>query len=237
MSESTSFVIVARQKALQRQMETLAHNMANQGTTAYQADYLTFKEFVHDQSKVSYVTTNHMIRDLTPGSLEPTKSPLDVAIQGEGYFVIETPDGPRYTRNGHFSTNQDGALVNGQGLPVQGDGGEIVIPPGTHEIIISKDGKISDGLNELGRINVVKFQNPQDMIKEGNGLMRTTQDPEPADAVAVIQGTLEGSNVSPIITMTDLMQVTNDYAHNQRMWDMEHDRIRKSLGKLSGNDI
>ena len=150
MSNSV-YVTLSQQMVLRRQMDIIANNIANSSTTAFKSEQPLFEEFLvktADGRTVSYVNDFGTIRDLDEGAFAPTSSPFDLAMHGQGYFVIDTPDGDRYTRNGHFITNEESVLVTTSGNPVLDvDGNAIVIDPTAIPFTISTDGTIS---GELG---------------------------------------------------------------------------------------
>src|SRR6056297_1805926 len=131
--DNTSYVALSRQLTLERQMSVVAGNIANMNTAGYKTEHLLFEEVLERAGKpgrVAFVQDVGLIRDLGPGALETTGNPLDLAINGEGYFTVETENGARYTRGGHFSLNGEGAVVTSGGHPLLDAGGApIQLPP------------------------------------------------------------------------------------------------------------
>src|SRR5262249_14205689 len=143
-------------------------------------------------SRALGVTTGGML-DFSTGALRQTGRSLDVALTGDGFFVVQTPRGERYTRDGSFTLDAAGQLVTAHGDLVIGDGGPITIRPG--EVSVSEDGRITVAGQEMGRLKLVRFQEPRSaLLKEGDSLFAATGSERPQEAtIPVQQGTLESS--------------------------------------------
>ena len=131
--ETSTYIALSRQMALRRELDIVAHNIANAETPAYKAERMIFREFLAKpefREKLSFVQDIGLSRDLSEGPLATTGNPLDLAISGDGYFVIETALGDRYTRHGRFQLDAEGQLVTGTGDVVQSDAGAIQVDPG-----------------------------------------------------------------------------------------------------------
>ncbi len=235
--ENPSYIALSRQNALQRQMEVVANNVANMNTTGFKQQRVLFTEVLerpamHEQ--VSFVQDRAVVRDLAPGGVVHTANPMDVALNGPGYFTVDTASGRRYTRNGAFGLNDQRQLVDGGGLPVLSDNGQpITIPQGTGSLEITSEGTVSTELGPVGRLNVVTFKNEQQMLEVGNGLYASDEQPQPAPPeTKVAQGALEQSNVKPVLEMTQMIEINRQYQQNQRMIENEHDRIRGVIQRL-----
>lgn len=235
--ESTSVIALSRANALQRQMDIVANNVANMSTTGFKSEQPLFIEYVTRPSpgeKYSMVQDYSTLRDLSAGPLTSTGNPLDVAIEGDGYFTVDTADGHRYTRDGNFSMNDQRELVTSGGLPVLDDtGNTISIPVNARDIRITAEGNIFSETAQIGKIGVVKFDNQQFMTQLGNGLYQTDQKPQADDEARIRQGFLEGSNVRPIVEMTNMIQVNREYQIIQNLLKNEHDMLRNAYSKLS----
>lgn len=235
--ENAGYIALSRQVALGRQLEVIANNMANASTPAYKAQSMQFNEYLiraDEGAPLSFVEDAGVSRDWTPGTLRPTGNPLDLAINGDGYFVVNTPDGDRYTRNGRFALDAAGQIVTGDGNPVVGDGGPIIVPTEDVNVAIAADGTVSTENGTLGKIRIVRFPEPQALTAVGAGLYQTDASPEPDAASRISQGMVEDSNVQPIIEMTNLIQVTRDYEAAQKMIDAEHERQLRAIANLVG---
>lgn len=234
--DNSSYIALSRQRAISNEMTLIANNIANANTTGFKREALVFQEFVqkpsHDSHRVSYAYDVGTARDIRDGSLQSTGNSLDVALTGSGYFTVETPAGPRYTRNGHFQLNADSQLVNSSGHPVLSNGSPITIPSDQGSINIATDGTISNGAGELGKLDVVNFENPRDLKKAAGGLYVTNQEPQAAENYKVTQGMLEESNVEPILEITRMLQVQRDYGSIQKLTKSEDDRLKKAIERL-----
>lgn len=149
--------------------------------------------------------------DWAPGLIANTGRDLDVAIDGRGFFVIETPAGERYTRAGDFRKRVDGVLTTAQGEPVLGDAGEIRLPNGP--VSIAADGTIRSGATQVGRLQVVEFASERDLIRESGARFKAlpgTAAPQPVE-FQLVSGALEQSNVSVVDRMAKLTELTRNF--------------------------
>lgn len=157
--------------------------------------------------------------DFTQGVLSQTGNPLDVALTGDGFFVVEGPNGPLYTRSGAFMLNAEQQLVTADGLPVTGQSGAIQVPLGAsvQRLEISSDGTIRSGREEVGRLKIVKFDNPQLLESVGASLFEAPAQAQPGASTAqVIQGSRELSNVSAVSELVNLIAAQRHYEASQR---------------------
>ena len=142
------------------------------------------------------------IRDLKPGPLAPTSNPLDLALPGEGYFVIETDEGDRYTRAGNFTLDESGRIVTSQGQALLSDSGApLTIPTGTSSITVARDGTVSADNGRIGRVDVVVFENEQTLLKLENGLYDANgEEAIPAEDTEIVQAAFSQSAHIPAVT-------------------------------------
>lgn len=231
--ETPWLIGLSRQVALRREMDVVANNVANMNTPGYKAERMQFAEYlVRPQKNVplSFVEDKGMIRDLTEGPMSKTGNPFDLAVSGDGYFIVGTDAGDRYTRSGRFQLDADGQITNHLGQPVLSAGGQpIVIPPGTRDVSITPDGTVSADTEVVGTVGVVRFENQREMKREANNLYASEEAPQPADKSRVLQGMLEESNVNAVQEMTTMIGVHRAYASNQNMLQEEHDRMRRAI--------
>ncbi len=236
--ESPWLIAISYQAALRREMDAVANNMANMNTPAYKAERMMFAEYLVRPQKnapMSFVQDKGMMRDLREGPLTKTGNPLDLALTGDGYFVIDTGQGERYTRSGRFQLDADGQITNQLGQRVLSAAGQpIIVPPGTANISIAPDGTVSAGTEVIGTIGIVAFDNPRGLKREANNLYVSDAAPRPAEGTHVMQGMLEESNVNPIEEMTKMIEIHRAYASNQRLLQDEHDRMRRAIGQIVG---
>jgi flagellar basal-body rod protein FlgF len=234
--ESTAHIALSRQMVLGRQLEVIAHNVANVTASGFKAETLLLEPVAVDagrRQRLAFVQDVGMVRDLDPGPITATGNPLDLAIEGPGYFTIETAEGVRYGRSGQFRLNEEGELATPDGDPVLDDGGAtLALPVDAGPIAIAADGTVSSGAGVVGRIELVTFEDQQRLRKVGNGLYRADQPPQPAPAAHLVQGALEGSNVAPIIEMTRMMATVRAYQGTQRLLDTHHELQRRAIERM-----
>ncbi len=240
--ENTVFVSLSHQMALKRQMEIIANNIANQSTNSFKSEKALFEEYLLPTSggkEVSYVQDYGTLRNTEEGTFQTTNNSFDMAIHGRGYFVLETPFGNRFTRNGHFQRNQESELVTTDGRKVLDDQNDaIVIDPALGEFSVSPDGTIATSAGPIARLQIVEFENEQKMRKVAAGVYRTDERPVDEDEMnsTVLQYTIEASNVKPILEMTNMIYVQRSYSSSQRVSQTDHEIQRKMIGKLGGAD-
>jgi flagellar basal-body rod protein FlgF len=231
--ESTAYIALSRQMVLRRDMDIIANNIANMTTSGFKAEAMLLEPVTVDAGqgqRLAFVQDVGVVRDLRPGPLTTTGNPLDLAIEGSGYFVVGTAGGIRYGRSGHFRLDELGALVTADGEPVLDDGGApLNLPPNAGEVTVAADGTVSDADGVVGRLDLVTFADEQRLRKVGGGLYRADQTPQPAADARVVQGALEGSNVQPIVEMTEMMATVRAYEGAQRVLDTHHDLQRQAI--------
>jgi flagellar basal-body rod protein FlgF len=246
--ENSIYIGLSKQVALRNQMNVIANNVANMSTPGYRAQNMVFSEYLNKspsnpkvpvKDDISQVLDVGHYQNTAAGSMSQTGNPTDVALNGSGYFGIQTNDGVMYTRAGNFQLNVNGELVTGAGnLVADTGGGTITVPDDSTEIRIDSKGVISNQDGELGQLMIVEFENEQELEAEGNGLYRAPEGTvfaEAAQTVAV-QGMLEGSNVNPILEMTRMIDVLRTYQSTQKMLQDEHERqqgMLERIGKVS----
>jgi flagellar basal-body rod protein FlgF len=236
--QNASYIALSWQSALKRKLDVTANNIANTNTAGFKGDELVFQKLLAGKTtpegKLAYVTDVGTATDFRAGSFSNTGAPLDLAIEGDGFFPVQTPDGVRYTRNGQFSLSGDGTIVSNSGYPLLANGSPIRVPAGAKEILVTPEGSISTDQGNIGKIVVQRFDAPQNLVKEGNGLFKapTGTDPKTAELARVLQGMKEESNVNAVVAMTDLLEVSKAYTTIQKLMDTEHERLRSAISKL-----
>lgn len=239
--ENAAYVGLSRQAALRSEMNIIANNLANVNTPGYRGEKMVFNEFLERTTpgdRLSFVEDVGLARDLREGPINTTGNPMDVAINGLGFFAVDTPQGARYTRAGRFELNQQNQLVTADGHTLQGvGGGAITIPPEGGEISIAGDGTISNDNGVLGRIRVVGFDDERQMKRGAGGLYSTDQEPVDRPDANVMQGALEGSNVEAIMEISRMMEVLRQHQSVARFLQDDHDRqqrVIRTLGQEGG---
>lgn len=224
------------QTVLSRQMEIIADNIANISTPGFKAEMMAVipeGDGVAPKDELMAVPLG-LVRDVRAGDFNHTGNSLDLAIKGEGFFVVETPNGERYTRNGRFQLDGDGRIVNSNGYPLLGDGGgAITVPAGSGTLSISRDGTISTDAGNIGTIGIVTFANQRTLQRADGGLFIANEPPLPAEEAEVIQGSIENSNVKAVVQITDMIRVMRSYQQAQRIVDSENERVTRAIRSLT----
>jgi flagellar basal-body rod protein FlgF len=244
MMENALLIGVSRQNALRRELDVIANNMANVTTNGFKARSSRFNEFLMPKAsmetfqstdrKLSYVIDAGTPIDLSSGAIERTGNPLDVAIKGQGFLVVQAPQGERYTRNGSMALSPQGQLVTLDGHLVQGENGPITIGPTETGISIAPDGTVTTSQGQRGRIRIVQFQNVQELRNDGANLFSTDEAPQPAGLAARIEaGTVERSNVRPVIEMSRMIEVNRSYASVSSMIGRIDELRRSAISRLA----
>lgn len=241
--ENSGYIALAHQNALWRRMDVVANNIANMNTPGYKGEELMFTEYLTRSLNTDSAFKDRIVfprdigiaRDLTEGAWQATGSQFDVAIGGEGFFVVETAAGPMYTRNGHFRLNEDGQIVGANGNAVLSTTGQpFFVAPNESRITITEDGTVSTENAVLGRMRVVTFEDPQNMRKEAGSLFYTDQEPQDLATPKLHQGVLEGSNVNAVVEMTQMIEINRSYTNAQKVIEQEHERQRRAMEAFRG---
>jgi flagellar basal-body rod protein FlgF len=240
--ENAAYVGLSRQMTLRRELDVVANNIANADTSGFKVEQLLVGVEVGERARnafirpgVSFVLDNGVGRDYGQGALEQTGRTLDFAIEGEGaFFKLQDGAGEAYTRDGAFTVDAGGRLTTQGGVPVLGDGGEIILNPELGEPSVGADGTISQNGELVGRLSVVRFDALGALEKGGDGLYRNASNATAQDApdVLVRQGMLEGSNVNPILEITNLIEIQRAYESVSKMIENANDLSRRAVERL-----
>lgn len=242
MIQNAQLIGLSRQMALQRQMDVLANNMANINSTGFKAEVILFEEYImpvaadrtfpRGDQPLSYVHDWATMHDLQAGSITQTGNPLDLALSGEGFFAIATPEGERWTRNGVFEVNSEGILVTQNGYPVlSSTGDQIRFEAEETDITITADGQITSSAGNKGVLRVVEFENAQELTRAGD-TMFAGGTPHDAEATFVVQGAVERSNVSGISEMAEMIRVTRAYTSLADLMNKQDELRRTAIQRL-----
>jgi len=229
--DNPTYATLTRQTGLMKELQIVANNIANASTTGFQAEGIIFSEYVsavgNDFDSLSMAAGKVRETSHTQGALAQTGGPFDLAIEGDGYFLIETAAGERLTRAGSFTPNSEGDLVTMDGNRVLDAGGApVFIPQGAGQIAIAPDGTISAGGAPVGQIGLVSPTDPTQMVREGSVLFDAQGGFEAAEGGRMLQGFLENSNVNPIVQISRMIEVQRAYELGQSFLDKEDERIR-----------
>jgi flagellar basal-body rod protein FlgF len=240
--DNALYVGLSRQMTLRRQLDIVANNIANADTTGFKAEQPLVRTEPKSPARaadgpnpIKFVIDSGLARDFSQGSLQATNATFDLAIDGPGFFRIQTPGGDRFTRDGHFRLDDTGRIVTQSGQPVLNAGGaEVIIDPTRGPVEIARDGTISQGVEQVGRLGVVIFDDLSTLEKVGDNQFRNTSNaqPQPAAGSLIRQGMLEGSNVNPILQVTEMIEVTRAYESLARMMENTQELSRRSVERL-----
>lgn len=232
---------LSRQIVLARALDVAANNIANQTTTGFKAERVNFREYVAliqtpegGDPAVSLAYDADSYTDFAAGGLEATHAPLDFAIDGGGFFAVQTDAGLRYTRDGHFGLNSFGELVNRDGAQVLDEGGApIVIDPEEGPLVMSREGELQQEGTPIAKLGVFTFEDRRSLRKAGANLFAADFDTlTPAQAV-VRQGFVEISNVSPIGEMTEMIEIMRAYESAAQIVETSNDLARNAVRTLT----
>jgi flagellar basal-body rod protein FlgF len=201
-------------------LDRLASDLANVNTAGYKGERISTefskRDFASVLDSAIDVTQGGAKTDFRPGPITQTGRDLDVAIEGRGFFEIETPAGTRYTRSGNFTRSSEGLLTTADGMPVMGEGGEIRLAVGA--ATITADGNVHVGQTLAGKLKVVAFENDADVARETGTRFRAAGGGEPDEAtnVRLFGGSLEQSNVSVVERVAVMTEVTRAFEALQK---------------------
>lgn len=235
--ENASYTTLTRQSGLMREMSVIANNLANASTTGYRQEGVVFSEFLRkmpgDQQSLSMAAGNVRNTSFLPGTMTHTGGPFDLALDGDGFFLVQTPDGERLTRAGHFMPNAQGNLVTPDGHAVLDAGGApLFIPPDASSIAFAADGTLSADGVPLGQIGVVVPTDTAILSRDSGVHFRVEGGFDAALDVQVRQGMLEGSNVDPMTQIARMIEVQRAYEMGQSFSQSEDERLRNAVRSL-----
>lgn len=241
--DNPGYIILSRLTLQSRATQVLANNVANADTPGYRAQRPVFTDFVARQDlagtppggrQVHFVQDRATWREMQPGSMQTTGNPLDLALTGDGFFTVETPRGERFTRAGRFTIGDAGRIVDMEGNPLLNDQGQpIAVAPNDTRIEVQGDGTIRSENGVLGRVAVVRFDNPQALRAEGDRHFDAAgEQPQPVDRPGIRQGVLEGSNVQPVLEMTRLTAELREFQFAAQFAEREGERLSTAVERI-----
>lgn len=242
--ENVLLIATSRQMALRREMDVIANNVANVNTNGFKRRMSDSREFLMPVAsedtfkrgvdrKVSFVVDRGTPLDTSAGTIDPTNNPMDVAINGDAYFVVRTPQGERYTRNGALMLNANGELVNSDGHAMIGEQGVFQFAPEERNITVASDGTVITANGARGKMRLVRFPNQQQLENVGSNLFNTRAQPEPALTARVQAGFLERSNVRPVLEISRMIEVNRQYQNIANLMSKTDETRRTAIQKLS----
>ena len=233
--DAAGYATLNRQSGLMREMGVVANNIANASTTGFRREGVVFSEYVaaldQDPSlSMAHASGRHV--DLSQSTLSQTGGQFDLAIQGEGFFLIETPQGERLTRAGSFTPSAEGELVTPDGYRLLDAGGApVFVPPDARGVAVAADGTLSAEGQPIAQLGLWKPSDPLS-LRHQSGTLFSASELEPAEGATVLQGMLEDSNVEPVSEIARMIEVQRAYELGQKFLDAEDERVRGVITTL-----
>jgi flagellar basal-body rod protein FlgF len=239
----------------ERRLNNIANNLANLNTAGYKREKHGFVDIYRGMSTglmdprpslrtempwprpnlISQVMLGSTGVDFGTGPLQRTDNPLDLAIQGEGFFKVQTEGGVRYTRNGHFRLTEAGGLVTENGDALLGGGGPLAVPEGTVRLVVSESGAVLADGQEIGSIDLVALADPGILEKEGRNLFRIRRGEDAEElpfAGSVLQGSLEGANVEVVEEMIAMIETLRTFESFQKVMSSTQEMDQKLIQEV-----
>lgn len=231
--DAAGYTTLTRQNGLLREMQVLANNIANASTTGFRQEGVIFSEYIVRGAggpSVSMTRASAHNISMAQGALARTGGQYDFAIEGDGFFLVETGAGERLTRAGNFTASPQGDLVTLDGHRVLDAGGApIFIPPDAGDLSLAGDGTLSAAGRPLGQLGLVQPVEKTDLIRESGTLFRVEGAIEPVQNGRILHRFLEDANVNPILQVARMVEVQRAYETGQSFLEAENDRIREAL--------
>lgn len=238
--DNTVYSTLTNQVGILNNIQLTTNNMANAGTVGFKQDKMLFKQFFTNDvlDKTTFPNDASTIVLFQEGVFKSTKQPFDLAIAGRGFFALQTPEGVRYTRNGSFTINSDGTLINKDAHPVlTSEGDTIAFDITDNPPYIMENGRVMANGQERGNIAVVDFQDLHFVRKSGNNMFFSDMPAFPAENFRVIQGTLEQSNAVPVTEMARMLELNNQMQAANNMINNNYrlsQGVYKAMSKQGG---
>lgn len=239
--ENAITAALSKQIVLSRALDIAANNIANQTTTGFKAEQARFSEYVSqiagdgDQDNtVSLVYDLDSYTDFSAGGIQATHAPLDFAIDGDGFFAVQTDAGIRYSRDGHFELSSFGELVDRNGAPVLDDSGStILIDPEAGPVLLSPDGELQQNSAPVGRLGVFDFETAGSLRRTGFNQFASNDAPIESTSAQLRQGFVEISNVSPVKAMTEMIDILRAYESAAQIIETSSELSRNAVRTLT----
>lgn len=235
--DNAVYTTLNRQSGLMAEMRAVANNIANLSTTGFRKEGVIFAEHVarlgQGDPSLSMASAEARLVNLAQGGLTRTGGTFDLAIEGEGFFQIDTPEGPRLTRAGAFTPSPEGELVTPEGYRLLDLGGApVFVPTDAGPVAVARDGTVSVGGTPVAQVGLFRPADPAGLIHTGGTRFEARGGMEPAEGGTVFQGFLEGSNVDPVAEIARMIEVQRAYEMGQGFLDSEDQRIRAVIQTL-----
>jgi flagellar basal-body rod protein FlgF len=241
--QNITSIAASRLIAQHRALDVTADNLANAGTPGYKAVRMQFSDWLSRQHGAStprgggtlaFTQDRATWRDFQPGPLNHTGNPLDLALTNSGYFTVSTPQGPRLTRAGRFGLLADGTIVDGTGNALLNTNGQpIQLSPTDTQITVAGDGTLSSENGQIGKIGVVEVSDPMQLSAMGGDKLSSGSATTPAANPGLVQGSVEDSNVQPMMEMVRMMNDLREFQYVTQMVEAENQRQQSAIDKLT----
>jgi flagellar basal-body rod protein FlgF len=239
--DQISVLAAAGMQARMQSLDLVANNLANSSTSGYKTDGEFYTLFASEAAgddgtgAPSVPMIQRQWTDFAPGLLEPTNNPLDFGLSGKGFFVVQGPSGPLYTRNGNFRFSTGGALITSEGYPLLQDNGQPFHANSSQPLQVSREGNITQNGNSIGRIKLAEFQSPTSLTKFGANYFSNGTGQEPADAAGaqIYQGKLEASNVSASHGAVRIVGLSRQFEMMQKAISISNDMGKKAIEEVA----
>jgi flagellar basal-body rod protein FlgF len=234
--DAAGYTTLTRQSGLMREMQVVANNIANLSTAGFRREGVVFSEYVkrlEDDPSLSMARASGRVVDLTQAGLAQTGGTFDFAIQGEGFFLVETSQGSRLTRAGSFTPSPEGELVTPEGHKLLDQGGApVFVPPDARDVALAQDGTLSSAGQPLAKIGLWAPMEITDLRHQSGTLFTADAGIGPVEGAVVLQGQLEESNVNPVSEIARMIDVQRAYELGQAFLDREDQRTRGVIQTL-----
>jgi flagellar basal-body rod protein FlgF len=233
--DAAGYATLNRQSGLMREMAVVANNIANVSTAGFRREGVVFSEYVaamDEDPSLSMAHASGRLVDLSQATLSQTGGSFDFAIQGDGFFLVETPQGERLTRSGAFTPDAEGELVTSDGFRLLDAGGApVFVPPDAKAVALSQDGTLSVEGQPIAQIGLWRPADPL-ALRHQAGTLFDGGELEPVENGTMLQGMLEESNVQPVTEIARMIEVQRAYELGQKFLDAEDDRVRGVIQAL-----
>ena len=239
--DPATYIAASGLKANLRALDIASNNMANVDSPGFKADEPFYRMLQKSYGDLSGSAVAGTMTDFTTGTFKQTGNPLDVAINGEGFLTVRTPQGIGYTRNGSLTISTAGELVTQDGYQVLDNFDQpipvAIDPSRANEVIINKNGEITIDEQRIGTLKVVDFEDKSQLTKLKDQIFVTDQQPTQVVAPMVEQGVVEQSNANAIKTMIDMVELQRMYDMNSKIVQNVMNQInRRAIADIAGNN-
>ena len=236
--DNAIYASLTRQSGLMNEMRVIANNIANANTNGFRREGVVFSEYLsatgNGREGLSMANARGRLLDLEQAGMSQTNGTYDLAIDGPGYFAVQTADGVKVTRAGAFIASSEGELMTPDGNRLLDEGqAPVQVPQGAGQIAIGADGTISADGEQIGRVGLFAAPDKEKMQRSGGTLFATGGQLEPAEDARIQQGFLEDSNVDPVFEISRMIELQRAYEMGQTLLDREDKRIRDAIAALT----